>query len=70
MQDWLGLDGDSRMNVPSRPDNNWAWRVEKKALSSELIKKIANLVDVADRFPLKSGQAPKSPPAEQEQFAA
>ena len=70
MQDWLGLDGDCRMNVPSRADNNWAWRVEKKFLTAELTNKIANLVDVADRFPQESTQAPKSPSAEQEPFAA
>jgi 4-alpha-glucanotransferase len=70
MQDWLGLDGNNRMNVPSRPDNNWSWRVEKKALTSELAEKIAQLIDVADRFPLESGQTRKSSPAEQEQFAA
>lgn len=70
MQDWVGLDGDCRMNVPSRPDNNWAWRVEKKFLTAELTNKIANLIDVADRFAQESTQAAKSPPAEQEPFAA
>lgn len=70
MQDWLGLEGDCRMNVPSRPDNNWSWRVEKKAFTNELEEKIANLIDVADRVPPKAGEKPKSSLVDQEQFAA
>src|SRR5215813_10424579 len=70
MQDWLGLDGECRMNVPSRPDNNWSWRVEKKAFTNELAEKIANLMDIADRFPRETNETRKSPLPDQEQFAA
>lgn len=70
MQDWLGLDGDCRMNVPSRADNNWSWRVDKKAFSSEVAEKIAGLIDVADRFPGDGAETQKAPPALQEEFAA
>lgn len=70
MQDWLGLDSVCRMNVPSRPDNNWSWRVEKKAFTKELAEKIGKLMEVADRFPVQMTLAQKSSSADQEQFAA
>lgn len=70
MQDWLGLDGDCRMNVPSRPDNNWSWRLDKKALTSDLAKKIAELVEVADRDPMDTAAIESSPRSETEEFAA
>ncbi|HWY67564.1 MAG TPA: 4-alpha-glucanotransferase [Terriglobales bacterium] len=70
MQDWLGLDGEGRMNVPSRPDNNWSWRVEKKALTSELANKIGQLIEVADRDQKETSQTRNSPPPEPEEFAA
>ena len=70
MQDWLGLDGDCRMNVPSRPDKNWSWRVEKNALTSELVKKIAQLIEVADRDPREEEAARNFRPTESEEFAA
>jgi 4-alpha-glucanotransferase len=72
MQDWLGLDGDCRMNVPSRPDDNWAWRMESGSADAELTRKIADLIEVCDRDPA----AADSTPAEHgdreaaEQFAA
>lgn len=49
MQDWLGLDGECRMNVPSRAHDNWAWRMKSGSADSELIQKIAELVEVCDR---------------------
>ena len=70
MQDWLGLDGDCRMNVPSRPENNWAWRVEKKALTSDLSKKIAQLVELADRDQIDTAGIRNSQSREIEEFAA
>jgi len=70
MQDWLGLDGSCRMNVPSRPDNNWAWRLEKKALTDEIAEKIARLMDIADRFSPEAEANLKHTVAEQEPFAA
>ena len=67
MQDWLGLDGDCRMNVPSRPNDNWTWRLEKKAISPDLVQKIAQLIGVADRDP--SAQASQTT-KDAEEFAA
>ncbi|MFO3797393.1 MAG: 4-alpha-glucanotransferase, partial [Anaerolineales bacterium] len=40
MQDVLGLGGWARMNYPSRPDGNWAWRMEAGAFSEEIIQRL------------------------------
>jgi len=68
MQDWLGLDGDCRMNIPSRPNDNWAWRLEKNAITPDLVHKIAQLIGVADRDPV--AQATSHKQHAQEEFAA
>jgi len=51
LQDVLGLGGDSRMNVPSRPAGNWRWRFRSDLLKPEIAAKLATLVEVADRLP-------------------
>lgn len=43
MQDWLGLGGEARMNVPSIPDGNWSWRMTQQDLSDALCKEIAEM---------------------------
>jgi len=43
MQDWLGLDETNRMNVPGVANGNWSWRMEKDALTDELIEKILKI---------------------------
>lgn len=40
MQDYLGLDNDTRTNKPSTLGINWRWRVGKKELSAALQKEI------------------------------
>lgn len=67
MQDWLGLSSDCRMNVPSKPDDNWTWRLEKDAISPELASQIAALIDVTDRD--SAGRTQRTEAA-QEEFAA
>lgn len=69
MQDWLGLDSDCRMNIPSRPNDNWAWRLKKDVITPELIAKIAGLIGVADRDPVSSAQTQQGQ-AVREEFAA
>ena len=49
MQDWLGLGGAARMNVPSRPWGNWQWRVEQSALTPQLAGRIAALTELYGR---------------------
>ena len=43
MQDYLMLDSDSRMNIPSTSSGNWQWRASKKDITKQLASKIADL---------------------------
>jgi 4-alpha-glucanotransferase len=56
LQDVLGLDSDSRMNIPSYPEGNWTWRYQPDALTKELAAKLALLTDTADRAPSRSSE--------------
>jgi len=49
MQDILGLDNDSRMNIPSTVGCNWKWRVDKSVLTSETAGKLKLLSKVYGR---------------------
>jgi 4-alpha-glucanotransferase len=49
LQDILELGSEARMNTPSQPENNWAWRYEKEALRSEYAVRLAALMEMADR---------------------
>jgi 4-alpha-glucanotransferase len=51
MQDWLGLGGECRMNVPSRPNDNWVWRMRAGGADAALTRKIADLIELCDRDP-------------------
>jgi 4-alpha-glucanotransferase len=64
LQDVLGLGSEARMNTPSQPEGNWTWRLAPGALTSEVSKGMAHLVEVTDRLP----QAIALGPAEE--FAA
>ncbi len=43
MQDYLGLDNEARINVPSTLGGNWVWRMSPDALSDELSAHIREL---------------------------
>lgn len=49
MQDFLGLDSDSRMNIPSTVCGNWQFRIDTSALTTELSEKIQNLTKIYGR---------------------
>lgn len=51
LQDVLGLGSEARMNVPSKTQGNWGWRLRPETLSPEAAAKLALLVEVADRLP-------------------
>jgi 4-alpha-glucanotransferase len=51
LQDILGLGSEARMNVPSRKDGNWGWRMSPQALTASLADKLAHLAKVCDRRP-------------------
>ncbi len=56
LQDVLGLGSEARMNTPSRPDNNWAWRFHRGLLTPALAKKLSAITDVSDRDGLPRGK--------------
>jgi 4-alpha-glucanotransferase len=43
VQDWLGLDNSSRMNVPGTVDINWSWRLLPGQLTDELCQEVCTL---------------------------
>jgi 4-alpha-glucanotransferase len=49
VQDLLALPTAARMNMPSRPDGNWAWRCPPNTLTAEIAAKLAALAEVSDR---------------------
>lgn len=49
MQDILELGSEHRMNVPGTVEGNWAWRLEKSALTSELAENLRNLAKTYER---------------------
>ena len=57
LQDVLGLGSEARMNVPSKAEGNWCWRLRPEMLQPDLAQKLAALVEVADRLP----QSPLEP---------
>ncbi|HEV2275963.1 MAG TPA: 4-alpha-glucanotransferase [Acidobacteriaceae bacterium] len=49
MQDALGLGSEARMNTPSKPEDNWAWRMAPHSLTDDLAQRLRDLTEVADR---------------------
>lgn len=49
IQDYLGLDNDSRINTPSTKNGNWTYRLDEKYLSKELALYIAFLTKLYRR---------------------
>lgn len=43
MQDYMGLDKDSRVNKPSTLGANWRWRISEKQLSKKLQKELREI---------------------------
>ena len=40
MQDYLGLGDEARINIPSTTGGNWVWRMDKKAFTKSLAKRM------------------------------
>jgi 4-alpha-glucanotransferase len=51
LQDLLGMDGSSRMNVPGTPSGNWRFRAPASAFSPELAERLGSLSDAYERVP-------------------
>lgn len=50
MQDFLGLPGGCRMNLPSTQGGNWQWRMEAGQLTGELAAKIRKMTALYGRL--------------------
>ena len=50
MQDILGLDGKSRMNIPGKPSGNWRWRLGKGMLDIRVARRMNRLAAVTGRL--------------------
>ena len=51
LQDILGLDSESRMNVPGIADGNWTWRYREEWLTESLLQRLGQLTAQANRLP-------------------
>ncbi len=49
MQDWLGLDDQSRMNTPSTIGENWKWRMQHTDMSEALCSDIRRMTELYGR---------------------
>jgi 4-alpha-glucanotransferase len=49
LQDVLGLGSEARMNTPGRAEGNWAWRMERGALTDSLSARLADVTARANR---------------------
>jgi len=51
MQDVLSLGSESRLNIPSKPEGNYRWRMRRGAFTQELVQRLAALAEITDRLP-------------------
>lgn len=49
IQDYLGLDDRSRINIPSVAEGNWSWRVSEKKITPKLAGEIKKLCRIYNR---------------------
>ncbi|MEX0982522.1 MAG: 4-alpha-glucanotransferase [Bacteroidales bacterium] len=49
LQDWLGLDEESRMNYPSTTNGNWQWKIKRRTPSAKLARRIKRITKAFSR---------------------
>lgn len=49
MQDVLGLDNSTRMNIPSTVGDNWNWRMQEDAIDTQITKRLKQLTKLYGR---------------------
>ena len=49
MQDYLGLGNEARINIPSTTGGNWVWRMDKKAFTKALARKMKTITVLYSR---------------------
>lgn len=50
IQDYLGLGGEARINIPSTLGENWKWRLNRNEITKELIKQIKDITKLYGRL--------------------
>ncbi len=60
LQDLLGLDSRSRMNVPGTPTGNWRWRLERGALDRGTLERLGSLTRATERAPSPARRAARA----------
>lgn len=53
VQDYLGLGGEARINVPSTLGNNWKWRMDKEGLTDDIISRMKDMTQLYGRLKTK-----------------
>jgi 4-alpha-glucanotransferase len=61
LQDVLGLGSAARLNLPGRPEGNWAWRYQTHDLQPEPAALLRELARVTGRLPV-GAEAPEAKP--------
>ncbi len=56
-QDFLGLNGDHRMNTPGTREGNWRWRFTWEQVPRELAECIHGMLQTTDRLPVQDASA-------------
>jgi len=49
MGDLLGVDTEGRINLPATESGNWQWRMTKKSISEEIVKRLTELTEIYGR---------------------
>lgn len=49
MQDWLNLGAEARVNIPSTPSGNWAWRMDPSYASGGLAERLREMTALYGR---------------------
>ncbi len=50
IQDYLGLDGEARINFPSTLGGNWTWRLDRRLLTDGIREKVYGLTRISARL--------------------
>jgi 4-alpha-glucanotransferase len=58
LQDVLALGSEARVNLPGKPDGNWAWRYREDQLRPEHAERLAELTEVYGRAAVPPAETP------------
>jgi 4-alpha-glucanotransferase len=56
LQDVLGLDARSRMNLPATAEGNWEWRLRPGAFTARHVQRLREMAETYERLPRKQSR--------------